>query len=614
MVDLTTDRLRRILGRHQPFDVLSTAVLAELAEAVTVEEHASGAVIYDVGERLRGLYLLYAGGVDIVSDDGDLVSQVAEGDVFGERGLLRDGTALNRAVASDATTLLVLPDTRFRELLDAHAPFRDFFDRSRRRQRLASGGAPQENLLSVQVGDLMTADPRTVVETTTAREAAVIMRDLDISCLLVTRDDALVGILTTGDMGRRVVAEGRSVETPVGEIMTAAPFTIGSAALGFDALNAMTERGIIHLPIVDRGKLVGVVTSSNLVRQQAVSTVYIIGDIEQQRAFEELAASVAKIPELLVQLVGSGASAHNVGRIVTSVADALTRRLLVLAEERFGAPPVPYLWLACGSQGRSEQTGISDQDNCLILDDGYDAARHGEYFAGLAKFVCDGLDACGYYYCPGEMMASNPRWRQPLKTWRQYFQGWIAQPDPMAQMLASVMFDLRAIAGEAALFDGLQRQTLAAARKNSIFRAHMAANSLKHQPPLGLFRGFALIRSGEHKNTVDLKLNGVVPIVDLARLYALQGSIEAVNTRERLVQAKAEGVLSEGGADDLIDAYDLIATMRLEHQAQLVREGKKPDNFMAPSTLSALERNHLKDAFGVVKGLQSALGHGRALG
>ncbi len=268
---------------------------------------------------------------------------------------------------------------------------------------------------------------------------------------------------------------------------------------------------------------------------------------------------------------------------------------------------MPYLWLACGSQGRREQTGVSDQDNCLILHDDYDEAAHGAYFADLASFVSDGLDACGYFYCPGDMMATNDKWRQPVKVWRNYFKGWIARPDPMAQMLSSVMFDLRPIAGEESLYAGIHRETLKAARANSIFRAHMIANSLKHTPPLGLFRGFALIRSGEHKDTLDLKHSGIVPIVDLARVYALDAAIEPVNTRERLLAARKAGSLSHSGADDLVDAYDLIAEIRLEHQARQVREGRKVDNFMAPSTLSALERNHLKDAFGVVKTMQSAM-------
>ena len=211
------------------------------------------------------------------------------------------------------------------------------------------------------------------------------------------------------------------------------------------------------------------------------------------------------------------------------------------------------------------------------------------------------------------LRATATRWRQPVRVWREYFAGWIAKPTPEAQMLASVMFDLRPIHGETDLFAGMQADTLEAARKNSIFRAHMTANSLKHTPPLGLFRGFALIRSGEHKDTLDLKLSGVVPVVDLARLYALSGALSPVNTRDRLLAARDAKVLSASGADDLLDAYDLISNIRLEHQARQVREGRKPDNFMAPSALSALERNHLKDAFGVIKTLQSAIGHGNQM-
>jgi CBS domain-containing protein len=338
----------------------------------------------------------------------------------------------------------------------------------------------------------------------------------------------------------------------------------------------------------------------------------MIGDIAKREHLDELAEVIAQLPQLLVQLVGAGVTPKRVGQVITSIADALTRRLLQLAEAQLGPPPVDYLWLVCGSQGRREQTGVSDQDNCLILADDYEPEQHGEYFERLARYVCDGLDTCGYYYCPGEMMATNDQWRQPLQVWRNYFQGWIAKPDPKAQMLASVMFDLRPVAGDLRLFEGLKRETLEAARKNSIFRAHLVANSLGHQPPLSLLRGFALIRSGEHKNTVDLKLNGIVPIVDLARVYALDAGREEVNTRDRIVAAKEAGSLSHSGADDLADAYDIIARVRLEHQARRVRHGEAPDNFMAPSSLSALERGHLRDAFGVVKSLQAALAHYRS--
>jgi len=178
-------------------------------------------------------------------------------------------------------------------------------------------------------------------------------------------------------------------------------------------------------------------------------------------------------------------------------------------------------------------------------------------------------------------------------------------------MLASVMFDLRPIGGQEALFAHLQEETLAAAAKNSIFVAHIVSNSLKHHTPLGLFRGFATVRSGEHKNTIDLKHNCVVPVVDLGRIYALKGQLTVANTRARLLGAMEVGAVSASGGRDLLDAYDMIADTRLAHQAAQIRRGEKPDNFMAPADLSDFERSHLRDAFVVVKTMQNAASSGR---
>ena len=180
-------------------------------------------------------------------------------------------------------------------------------------------------------------------------------------------------------------------------------------------------------------------------------------------------------------------------------------------------------------------------------------------------------------------------------------------------MLASVMFDLRPIGGDTSLFEGLQSETLEAAAANSIFTAHMASNALTHATPLGLLKGLATIRSGEHRNTIDMKLNGVVPVVDLGRMYALEGGIDVVNTRARLEVAIAGEVISSSGGQDLLDAYDLVASSRLEHQAALIKQGNAPDNFLPPAQLSAFERSHLRDAFVVIKTMQSALMQGRGV-
>ena len=602
---MTDDTTLRFVSSVHPYDSLPEKVLFRTASAFRTVSLHEGDQIYRRGDRLEGLYLIEDGEVEVVDATDTPVSILHRGNSFGERGLVRDGIAPTSARALSATRLLLLPADHFRRLMEEHDLFRRFFARRPPTQ------VQRPSLETQKVAALMVPTPITVDPGASLADAAALMRDRNVSCLCVLDQDRLVGILTTGDITERAVAEGLPGDTPVARIMTADPVTLSASSLGSDVLHMMLERRIGHVPITKGGALAGIVTQTDLTRFQAVSSAGLIGEIARAPDATAIASVTANIPRVLAQLVAAGNRHEVVTRLITDIADAATRRLLKLAEEELGEPPVPYLWLACGSQGRQEQTGVSDQDNCLFL---HDDVTEGDmaYFDKLAAFVSTGLDTAGYYFCPGEMMATTPRWRQPVRVWRDYFAGWIAKPDPTAQMLASVMFDLRPIGGDESLFHGLQQETLAKSAANSIFVSHMAANALKHTPPLSLLRGFATIRTGEHKSELDLKMNGVVPVVDLGRIYALRGKLTPVNTRARLEEAIAKGIVSDSGGRDLLAAYDLIAGLRLDHPAREVRDGRKPDNFMAPSSLSAFERSHLRDAFVAVRTMQSAIGQATA--
>ncbi|MDW3181250.1 DUF294 nucleotidyltransferase-like domain-containing protein [Roseobacter sp.] len=600
--------LRQFLASVHPYDSLSDVDLDTLAQVCTATDHAPGDVVFVVGDAAEKHYIIAKGEVEITDETDVQISILGPRNSFGERALLRDEAASRTATVTQDCTLIAVPADTFFALIDAHSAVAKFFDR-RRPPR-----SDQKDLTTLPVGQLMTRDPMTCAPKTPIRDAAARMHAKRISSICVSDAQGFRGIVTLRDMTGRVVAEGHDAGAPVSTIMTEHPLTLGPTALVTDVLHLMVERGIGHVPIVEGADLVGIVTQTDLTRAQAMSSADLVGRVAKAADAGEMARVTAQIPDLLVQLVEAGNRHEVVTRLITDIADTATRRLLALAEAELGPPPVPYLWLACGSQGRQEQTGVSDQDNCLILSNEVTEAQM-PYFAELAKYVSDGLDTCGYFYCPGDMMATNPRWCQPLRVWREYFRGWIVTPNPEAQMLASVMFDLRPIGGEQSLFSDLQETTLAEASKNSIFTAHMISNSLKHQPPLGLLRGLATIRSGEHRNQLDLKHNGVVPVVDLGRVYTLQGQLSPVNTRARLEAAQKAGVLSSSGGADLLSAYDLIAMMRLEHQAAQVKAGTKPNNYLDPATLSDFERSHLRDAFVVVKTMQSAVGSGKgALG
>lgn len=464
------------------------------------------------------------------------------------------------------------------------------------------------NLLTTPVSTLIKRQPITLAPTASIRETAELMRSQRVSSVLLIEQGHLFGLVTDRDLRNRVLAEGLDTARPVADIATLAPLTVDAASPAFEALLLMARHNIHHVPIMQGRQVVGMLTATDLTEQHSTSPVYLAGDIYRQTEVPALARISQGIKRLQQHLAAADASAYSTGHIITALTDAFTSRLIQLAEAKLGPAPVDYVWVTAGSQAREEQTAKTDQDNCLVLDDSFNEAAHGDYFRAFSRFVCDGLDACGYVHCPGEMMAMTDAWRQPRQRWAEYFEHWINSPDPKALMLTCVFFDLRAIHGQPALLEGLRRDVLQRTRGNSLFLAYMVSNALKHRPPLNMFGQIAPTRGGEHPGTIDLKHSGIVPIVDLARVYALAGGLDVANTHDRLMAAGHAGEISLQGAHDLRDALEFLAKMRIAHQARQMAAGQGPDNFLELSELSNFERSHLKDAFGVVQTLQGVLG------
>lgn len=463
------------------------------------------------------------------------------------------------------------------------------------------------NLLGTPLGQLIRRPPLVVSPGASIQAAAQAMREAGASSVMLVQGDALVGLVTDRDLRNRVVAAGLDLARPVSDVATPQPFALSASASALDALMLMARQRIHHVPVLEGGRVRGMVTVSDVNEQQSTSAVRLAQDIHRAPDVATLAQLSARVAPMQQALATAGARAVHIGHIVTTVTDALTTRLLALAEAALGPPPVPYAWVAAGSQARMEQTAKSDQDNCLMLHDDYDDATHGTYFEALALQVCDGLNACGYIYCPGDMMASNPQWRQPMRRWREYFHQWVDVPDPKALMLSSVFFDLRTVHGDADLLGTLQRSVLQRTKGNTLFLGHMVANALKNRPPLGLFGGITLIKGGDNDKTLDLKHSAIVPIIDLARIGALAGGLPAVNTAQRLQQAGEAGVFSPGMARDLGDALAFLSRVRIVHQARQVGSEQKPDNFLRLEELSDFERAHMKNAFTIVQQMQGVL-------
>ncbi|MCB1751535.1 MAG: cyclic nucleotide-binding/CBS domain-containing protein [Gammaproteobacteria bacterium] len=613
-MDIELLEIRDFLAANHPFDQLPEAALAELPTMLQVRYFRRDTMISEINSLESYLYLIRTGAVEMFSAENEILARLGEGDVFGYRASHRPNQVEHHCTALEDTLIYQLPAQDVDKLCEKHTQFAYFFSSvvgDRLRDAISQATqvtSSQVNLITTPISELIKREPITISPSATIHETARKMSEERVSSILVCAQGQLAGIVTDRDLRNRVVAEALDVNLPVTEIMTFNPSSLKEDTFAFQAQLHMARHNIHHLPITRGDGIAGMVTATDLTKHQTTSVVYMVSDIYKQNNIERMQEVANQIPDLLVNMAVAEASADSVGHLITSITDAITSRLLQLAEERLGPPPVSYVWVAAGSQARNEQTAKSDQDNCMILDDAYNPGVHADYFRELAKFVCDGLNACGYVYCPGEMMAITDKWRQPLAVWKGYFAKWIDQPEPMSLMLTSVFFDMRRVYGSRKLFREIAEYALEKTRGNRIFLAFMAGNALSHQPPIGFFRNFVLIKGGEHNQTFDVKHNVIVPIVDLARVYSLAAGSKAVNTLDRLDVVAEGGEVTSEGAHDLKDALEFICYLRIQHQARLIKAGEPADNFMSPDHLSHFERNHLKDAFSVVRTMQNTLG------
>ncbi|MEN1728616.1 MAG: DUF294 nucleotidyltransferase-like domain-containing protein, partial [Pseudomonadota bacterium] len=459
---------------------------------------------------------------------------------------------------------------------------------------------------SERLAQLKLRRPITVTPGTSIRVAAETMAQHKVSSLPIVTEERLVGMLTDRDLRSRVIASGVDTAATVDTVMTPQPVTAQLKGRIDDALVQMMKLGVHHLPVLDeQERLRAVVSAGDLMRIQSPHPLRLVRDIQRAEDGEEVAQLARQSPSMLAGLVHNGSEVSEVGRMASMITDACTKQLIERTLQILGEAPMGWCWTAFGSQARMEQGLISDQDNGLILErepQGDEIA----YFQAFADRICDGLNACGYIYCPGGVMAKG-EWRMSWEDWRKTFNNWMVEPEPKAVMQSSIFFDMRPVAGDLDLARRLHGDVLEQASESTLFRRFLAAESMGNRPALGLFGQFAREDGGDAARGINLKKRGVIPIVDLARVRALEGAISVVHTEERIQAAAEAEVMNPSDADDLIHALRFIGNVRLRHQVALFDAGHKPNHLVDPDELSGLHRRYLRSAFGIVKTAQRAL-------
>lgn len=626
------------LKQFQPFSGLPQETINSIAQQVEIAYYRAESNIFNFGDEVHDLCIIRSGSVEIYRRNGDLYNRLSAGGLFGQMGLLMNNLIRLPVKALEDSLIYFIPESVFITLCDEFEAFAYFVEMDDHSNLQHAASDKNANSLMVSKATmLISREPVSILNTATIRQAAEKMTEEGVSSLLIVNaaspalsstlssqlssplssitsesqegegEQQMVGIITDRDLRTRVVSTGYSLDASIDQVMSTDLVTLDVDAYAFEAMLSMLRYNLHHLPILDKGRPVGVIAISDIVRYESQSSLYMVGTVFRQNSVEELKLISKEISSCFVRLVNEDANSHMIGSAMSVIGRSFKQRLLELAEEHLGPPPLPYCFLALGSMARDEQLIITDQDNALILDNQYDPQLHAEYFEALAHFVCDGLAACGFSYCSGGIMATNPRWRKTRNEWEVCFADWIDNPLPEALLNCSIFFDLEGVWGQTHWAEQLNFFVAQKASHEPRFLASLARNALSRTPPLGFFKNFVMEQDGQHRKSINLKRRGTAPLADLIRVHALAVGSRARNSFERLDDIIKSKILPEGRISDLKDALEFISMVRIRHQAIDIETGRPADNNIEPEHLSEFERRNLKDAFQVLSNSQRFL-------
>ena len=468
--------------------------------------------------------------------------------------------------------------------------------------------AGEQQTLARPLRALIRNEPVVCREHLSVREAVGIMHSRGVgSVIVVDAGSHPIGIFTTTDLVA-VAARGLD-EQSVAEVMTRSPLALPAHALAYEAALAMIGTRIRHVLVMDEGRIIGVVSERDLFSLQRLGLGEITTEIRLAGTIELLVDLAAEIRKLARLLVEEGVAAEQLTLFVSVLNDRLCQRIIEIERKNHQWEGISWCWLAFGSEGRFEQTFSTDQDNGILFS-AHEQATPDAVRARLLPFassVNEALDACGFPLCKGQVMASNPKLCLSLEEWQAKMEGWLVSPEPKALLDASICFDFRPLYGDATLAAALRQWVLPRTHANPRFLRLMAENALQAKPPLGMLRDFITEDAPNAPHSINLKLYGVRPFVDTARIYALAHALPHTNTGERLRAARAGTGMGVAETEAMVEAFYVVQRLRLRNQAAQQTLSDDIANRIDPDKLNAFERYILKGAFRQSRTLQSRL-------
>ena len=614
--------LRTELMRHAPFAQMPAPQVDHFIAACQQAYYAPGETVLAPADAAPAhLIYLRQGHVTgrVGGPDAPSGFEYDAGDLFPVGAVLASRPVTATYQAQQDVFCLLMPVAEVTRLSAQSPVFADFLARRVMTQLALSRQAMQatyaaqalaEQSLETPLGELARKSLAAVPAHTPLAQALTLMHDRHVGSVLVTDAAGQAqGILTRHDVLGRVTLAQLPLTTPIADVMSAPVRTLSRQHTAQDAALLMSRHNIRHVPVTQDGLVVGLVSQNDLFAMQRLSLKHVSGAIRAAQTVDDLARAAQDIRRFARNLVGQGVAARQLTQLISHLNDVLTEQLVNLLARQRGLDMQQACWLAFGSEGRSEQTIATDQDNGLVFASSAtgEALEHERaLWLQFALAVNQALDQCGYPLCTGNVMASNPQCCLSQAEWLQRFEEWMQRGAPEDLLKASIYFDLRPLVGQASLAESLRALVVAKAASVPRFIKQMADNSLRNRVPLN-WLGALETQAVDGREMLDLKHHGTAIFVDIARLYALAHGVAATGTRERF---EALGPLLNAQPQESqawIASFEYLQMQRLQVQLAPTGVARQQPNLIELATLNDIDRRILKESLRVARSLQQKL-------
>jgi CBS domain-containing protein len=619
---LEADRLENkdeFLKDTAPFDTLGPGDIHEVANTMEWYHARAGDLIVEKGKRGERFYLIKSGLVKVYLDEDDkekLLGFMGEGECFGEMSLLNEEPTSAYVRAVETTLCLTQEGQQFQDMVRGHPHFYKFFSQlfTRRMKQIHKElltetpgiGEIEPFLYRKEVKEMVPLRVEFCTEQSTILEAAgKMLENRDQMIVVVDERTIPKGVVEIERILSSVLVGGKSPGAAVADIMEKDFRSIETTSFFFDALHEMVKHKTARLVVTHQGKAVGVVSSLDLLRFRGREVLSLLKNLEAASSIDEVNSLRGEVKEVLKALLSDGALASQACKIVSELNDKMVRRVIRLTEKEIGGPPCAYAWLGLGSEGRKEQTLLTDQDNAIIFSDS--AGKEGvRYFNLFSSKVVKALADCGFALCKGNVMATNQRYFGNMEEWKKRTEEWVSKEAYLRDNLVDmyVFLDFRANSGDQDMATMLRNHLTHLVAENPSFLKTLASYIVDIPVPLGFFKNFVVEKSGSYKDRLNLKNYGLVPLVTCVKLLAWKFGVGDTNTLERVRGLTKHGAFSEDTAEVLEQAFETFLTLRMRNNIQDLEQGIEPSNYINPVFLSTKQKHLLKDAFLSVSELQ----------